>query len=106
MKVNPHNTATVSTPAAGESTGTQGVNHGVDSRSTKLEAVAQDRLELSGLVSNMAGAEAAGLAARAGYVKQIARLYKNGGYEVGSRDISRRLIQDALNNRAVGGVSE
>jgi hypothetical protein len=106
MIVNPHNAAAAATPGAAESAGTQGVSHGTDSRSTRSEGLAPDRLELSGLVSNMSRAEAAGLATRAAYVKQIAKLYKAGGYEADPGSLSQSLIRGALNNRATGGGGE
>jgi hypothetical protein len=61
-----------------------------------LGSVPEDRLELSSLATAISGAEAAGAAARAGYVKGLAKLYKSGEYVANAEAISRKLIQEAL----------
>ena len=102
MKLDPHGLAGAATPPTAESSSAQGANLGKRVGSSKSGSFAEDRLELSGLVGNIAKAEAAGAIERAGKVKALARLYRTGGYATDAGDLSRQLIQEALAGRATG----
>jgi hypothetical protein len=106
MKINPQNASGVSTSASAESTGPQSVNRSTEVRSRRPGSLAEDRLELSGLVDNLAKAEAAGVVERAGYVRALAKLYRSGGYATDASAVGRKIVQEALANRATGSESE
>jgi hypothetical protein len=61
-----------------------------------MDPLSQDRLELSGLVADIASAGAAGAARRAEHVKALAKLHRTGAYTPDPGALSHKLIQDAL----------
>jgi hypothetical protein len=102
MKVNPHGLVGASAPATAESAGAQGLSRGTAAGSSKSGSFTEDRLELSSLVGNIARAQETGAIARAGYVKEIARLYRTGGYATDASALSQKLIQEALADQTAG----
>ncbi len=103
MKVNPQNASGMPATATQESAGAQEVNRSTGVGSSKSESAAQDRLELSGFVGKIAGAEAAHAAQRTEHVRALAKLYRTGAYVTEPRALSRKLIQEALADRPAGG---
>jgi len=96
MKLDAHQTAGAAAHAAGENTAIEGVHRGDADRKARVGSPTHDRLELSGLVSDMSRAEAIGSARRAEFVKGLAKLHRTGAYAPDSAALSRKLIQQAL----------
>jgi hypothetical protein len=96
MKLDAHQTAGAAAHAAGENTAIEGVHRGDADRKAKAGSPTHDRLEISGLVSDITRAEAAGSARRAEFVKGLAKLHRTGAYAPDSAALSRKLIEQAL----------
>jgi hypothetical protein len=96
MKVDVHQTAGATPQAIGQGAASQGVHRGDGDLRSKLDPLSQDRLELSGLVADIASAGAAGAARRAEHVKALAKLHRTGAYTPDPGALSHKLIQDAL----------
>lgn len=96
MKLDANNTAGATAPAVGQSVAGQGVHRGDGARRSSIDSLSQDRLELSGLVSDIARVGAAGAARRAEHVAALARLYRTGAYAPDPSALSRKLIDVAL----------
>jgi len=96
MKLDAHQTTGAAAPAAAESTASQSVHRGDADRRSRIDPLSQDRLELSGLVSDIAKAGTVGAARRAEYVKSLAKLHRTGAYAPDPSALSRKLIDQAL----------
>ncbi len=96
MKVDAHKTTDAAATAAAKSAAGQGVHRGNADRRSTADPLSEDRLELSGLVSDIARAGAAGAAQRAEHVKALAKLHRTGGYAPDTSALSRKLIDHAL----------
>ena len=106
MKVDVHQNTGLAAPATGESNATLGVHRGDANSNAKVDALSQDRLELSGLIADIAKAEAAGAVRRAEYVKAMAKLHRTGAYAPDAAALSRKLIQHALAGPEGGNGSD
>ena len=106
MRVDLQQTAGAAAPALGESAATQAVRRGDADRKSRVDSFSQDRLELSGLVSGIANAGAAGAVQRSEYVKALAKLHRTGAYAPDPSALSRKLIQHALTGSESGNESD
>ncbi len=96
MKVDAHQIAGATPQAIGQGAASQGVHRGDGDLRSRLDPLSQDRLELSGLVADIASAGAAGAARRAEQVKALAKLHRTGTYIPDPGALSQKLIQNAL----------
>jgi hypothetical protein len=96
MKVDAHQTPDATASAVGQSTASHGVRGGDADRKSGANSLSQDRLELSGLISDIAQAGAAGAARRAEQVEALTKLHRAGGYVPEPGALARKLIQQAL----------
>jgi hypothetical protein len=95
MKVDANQTTGATAPAVGQSTASHGVHRG-DGAPLSRDPLSQDRLELSGLASDITNALTAGAARRAEYVQALTRLHRTGAYSPDPSALSRKLIDHAL----------
>jgi hypothetical protein len=105
MKVDAHQTPDATASAVGRSTAGHGVHGGDANRKSPVDSLSQDRVELSGLVSEIAKAEAAGVTQRAEYVKALAKLHRAGAYAPDPSALASKLIQHALDGPKSGNES-
>jgi hypothetical protein len=105
MKVDANQTTGSAASAVGQSVLNQGVHRSDGDRRSKIDSLSQDRLELSGLVCDIANAGAAGAARRGEHVKALAKLCRTGAYVPDPSALSRKLIDDALAGSETGNES-
>jgi len=103
MKIDHTNVSGLAGGLAGAGTGR--TERGESSGDEKLKAAAAsasagapDEIQLSGL-SQQLRVLASGSPERNQRIQELARLVESGRYEVDARDLSRRLIEDALKER-------
>jgi flagellar biosynthesis anti-sigma factor FlgM len=103
MKVNEHSSSGSSIPLQnGRADQTNGVSPSTRSGSaSKVTGGRSDQVEISGLIGQISQGLEAGEGSRAEHVNRIAAAVQSGSYQVDSRELSRSIVNDAL--QAWGG---
>lgn len=83
--------------AASRGAAVAGVQGNDESQRQNGPNAAGDRVELSGLASRIAEAQAGSRAAQAARVRHLSGVYASGKYTVDTRELSRSMVEHAVN---------